>query len=431
MEDTYRWYVGIDWATQSHQVCTVLPDRRVLDQRVVEHTGLAIAGFIAWLTDLTGGDPASAAIAIETPRGAIVEGLIERGFHVYALNPKQLDRFRDRHTVAGAKDDRRDAFVLADSLRTDRPCFRLVRADDPTTVELREVARIDDDLREELNRLTNRLREQLHRYFPQMLQVCPSTDEPWLWALIDRVSRPEQVSGLRVAEVQKILKSHRIRKVAAAAIVEALKAPPLRVAAGTVEAATAHIALLLPRLRLVHQQRAECGRRIEALLAQLPHEDTSGQKVEHRDVDILLSLPGVGRVISATVFAEASLPLKDRDYHAFRTLAGVAPVTKQTGKQGQPGSRRKVAVQMRYACNGRLRNAMYHWARVSAQKDDDSRTYYAAMRKRGHSHGRALRGSADRLLRIFFAMLRSRTLYQPGFRHNATNEAPSAQLAAK
>jgi transposase len=51
-----------------------------------------------------------------------VEVLVERGFHVFAVNPKQLDRFRDRHMVAGAKDDRRDALVLADSLRTDQPC---------------------------------------------------------------------------------------------------------------------------------------------------------------------------------------------------------------------------------------------------------------------------------------------------------------------
>ena len=75
-------------------------------------------------------------VAIEIPRGALVEALAERGIHVYAINPKQLDRFRDRHTVAGAKDDRRDAFVLAASLRTDQPAFRRVRLEDPVIIEL-------------------------------------------------------------------------------------------------------------------------------------------------------------------------------------------------------------------------------------------------------------------------------------------------------
>src|SRR4029450_4317689 len=73
------------------------------------------------------------------PPGASVELLVERGFHVFAINPKQLDRFRDRHTVAGAKDDRRDAFVLADSLRTDRTSFRQGHVEEPHLLRLREL----------------------------------------------------------------------------------------------------------------------------------------------------------------------------------------------------------------------------------------------------------------------------------------------------
>ena len=72
------------------------------------------------LLSMTGAPAAAIAVAIEVPHGPIVETLLERGFQTHAVNPKQLDRFRDRFTVAGAKDDRRDAHVLADSLRTDR-----------------------------------------------------------------------------------------------------------------------------------------------------------------------------------------------------------------------------------------------------------------------------------------------------------------------
>ena len=62
-------------------------------------------------------------VAIETPRGPVVESLMERGIAVHSINPKQLDRFRDRLSPAGAKDDRRDARVLASALRTDPHCF--------------------------------------------------------------------------------------------------------------------------------------------------------------------------------------------------------------------------------------------------------------------------------------------------------------------
>jgi Transposase len=74
------------------------------------------------------------------------EGLVERGFAVHAINPKQLDRFRDRYTVAGAKDDSRDAFVLGDSLRTDQACFHRVQLASAQMLRLRELSRIQEEL---------------------------------------------------------------------------------------------------------------------------------------------------------------------------------------------------------------------------------------------------------------------------------------------
>ena len=400
-------------------MCVIDADRQVLERRSVEHSGSAIAQFVEWLTRISDGDPSTTAVAIETPRGAIVEVLVERGFHVYAVNPKQLDRFRDRHTVTGAKDDRRDAFVLADSLRTDQPCFRRVLVDDPLILQIRELSRIDEDLRHEANRLQNRLREQLHRFFPQMLRLSPAADEPWLWALLELAPTPAAAARLRKVSVLKLLRSHRIRRVSAEEVLNELKAPALQVAPGAVEAASAHIALLLPRLRLVHDQRADCGRHIEALLDRLaPTGDAEGQRREHRDVQILRSLPGVGRVVAATMLAEASQPLAERNYHALRAHGGIAPVTKQSGKRAR--------VMMRHGCDGRLRNAFY---RVSTQVAPHARAQYAVLRQRGHTHGRALRSVADRLLRILVAMLKSATLYDPNRPRRVPTGAPSPVIA--
>ncbi len=413
----YRFFVGVDWATEAHQVCVLDEKRKVVAERSVEHSGPGINQFLDWLTKLAEGDPGRVAVAIEIPRGAVVESLIERAFHVYAINPKQLDRFRDRHTVAGAKDDRRDAFVLGDSLGTDRHCFRRLRVDDPLVVQIRELSRIDEDLRQETNRLANRLREQLHRFFPQVLRLCPAADEPWLWALLDLAPSPEKVARLTPRRIEKLLSEHRIRRVTADQVLAELKTEPLTVAPGTVEAATAHIRLLLPRLSLAREQRSDCARAIEAMLDQL----SEGQRREHRDVQVLRSLPGIGKVVAATMLAEASQPLAERDYHALRALAGAAPITRQSGK------RRTVI--MRHGCNGRLRNALYHWARVSSQVDPSSRDLYASSRARGHTHGRALRGLADRLLRILVAMLKAGTLYDPSRARRVPTGSP-AQVPA-
>ena len=128
-----------------------------------------------WLIARTGATPEVIGVAIEMTHGPVVEALLERGFCVYGINPKQLDRFRDRFTVAGAKDDRRDAHVLADSLRTDRHAFRRLSNDQPVIVKLREWSRMADELQQGRARLASRMREQLWRYYPQMLELSLTT----------------------------------------------------------------------------------------------------------------------------------------------------------------------------------------------------------------------------------------------------------------
>src|SRR4030095_13751662 len=220
----YEWFVGIDWGSQRHQVCVLDRDRRRVGERAIDHDGASLAQLAAWLWTVSAGQPQRVAVAIEVPRGAIVEGLLERGFHVFALHPKQLGRFRDRHSVAGAKDDRRDAFVLADSVRTDRPSFRRLQLDAPHLLLLRELSRVEETLLEEFRRSANRFREQLHRFYPQMLELCSAADEPWLWDLIDLAPTPAHVALLSEEQVQRVLKAHRIRRVKAKEVLTCLQA---------------------------------------------------------------------------------------------------------------------------------------------------------------------------------------------------------------
>lgn len=412
MADQYDLYVGIDWAAENHEICILKPDRSIIDRKTIEHSGAGVAQLSELLFKLSENQPSRVAVAIETPRGAVVETLVERQFEVYAINPKQMDRFRDRHTVAGAKDDRKDAFVLADSLRTDRHLFHRVQLDDAEVIRIRELSRTAEDIQQEQVRAGHQLRDLLRRYYPQMLNLCPGMDEPWFWDLIEIAPEPAKAQKLTRSRVERILKAHRIRRLKADEIIEALKVRPLQLAPGAVEAASEHVLLHLPKLRLLHKQEKDVAGRIESVLEAM---SVPGQKGEHRDVTIILSLPGVGQSVAATMLAEASQALTRRDYHAMRSYAGAAPITRQSGK--------KKIVLMRKSCNPRMRNALYHWSRVSAQCDGQSKEHYAQLRAKGHSHGRALRGVADRLLAVLISMLKSNTLYDPARRSIAEAQA--------
>ena len=248
---TAEWFVGIDWASDAHEVCIVDREGRDVERRAVKHAAPALQAFVAALVERAGGEPSRVAIGIEVPRGALVELLVERGFAVYAINPKQLDRFRDRFTTAGAKDDRRDALALADSLRTDSKAYRRVQLDHPLVIQLREWSRMDEDLGGELTRLTNQLRDLVYRSAPALLELCPAADEPWFWALLQDAATPGAQQRLSERRVARLLRDHRIRRLTATQVRDVLQQPALYTAPGVVEAVAEHLELLLPRVELV------------------------------------------------------------------------------------------------------------------------------------------------------------------------------------
>ncbi len=409
------WFIGIDWSSTQHRICMLDADGRHVAERDVTHDGIGLAELCAWLLERTKAEPAEIAVAIETPHGPVVEVLLERGFRVFAINPKQLDRFRDRFSVAGAKDDSRDARVLAASLRTDGRAFRRLTLDDPLVIELREWSRMHEELRQEQNRLSNRVRDQLWRYYPQALELgAGDLAANWFLELWQLLPTPAKAARATEKPIARLLQAHRIRRLQAADVLRILRQPPLSVAPGTTEAASAHIHTLVERIRLVNQQIKAAERRLDELCAAI-EETTPGQICEPRDVEILRSMPGLGRIIIAALLAEACEPLRLRDYHALRVLSGQAPVTRRSGKT--------CIVLRRHACNNRLRNALYQWARVAMQHDPVSKRRYAELRARGHSHGRALRSLGDRLLYLLCTVLERQTPFDPNHKSSQTAAA--------
>ena len=249
-EETISWFAGVDWGSERHQVCLLDARGTTVGEREFPHSGEGLAELGDWLLSMASA-ASTVAVAIEVPHGPVVDALIDRGFVVYAINPKQLDRLRDRFSVAGAKDDRRDAYVQADGLRTDRRLFRRLQVADPRLIELRAWSRLAKELREERVRLSNRVHHQLWRYYTQMLKLTDDLAAPWfleLWAI---VSTPAKAGRLRKSTVERLLKQHRIRRMDAETALRILREPAIKVARGVAEAASIHLRSLAARLRIV------------------------------------------------------------------------------------------------------------------------------------------------------------------------------------
>ena len=339
-------------------------------------------------------------------------------FKVYSINPKQLDRLRDRFSLAGAKDDRLDAQVLAESVRLDRHLLREQQVFCSELVQLRDCSRLDAQLKQEKVRLINQMREVLWSYYPQFIELYRDLSHPWVLQLWKLASTPQKAKRLRISSVTRILKQHQIRCIDAVSVKKLLSEPSVKVTAGTTQGAVFQLESIIDRLRLVvrqlHRTRHEMQRLIKAYDQMLQEADEPEDKMRQRDVEILASIPGVGTVVLATLLAEVPDLLQQRDYKALRAYSGVAPVTKRSGKSH--------VVIRRRAVNTQLQNAMYHWARIACQHDAVSKTKYAALRDKGHRHARALRGVADRLLKVACTMLENQEIFDPDY--------PTFKLAA-
>ena len=404
VDEMTRWFAGVDWGSEQHQACLLDAAGKVVGERAFAHGGAGLAALCDWLVSMAG-DPGSVAVAIEVPHGPVVDALLDRGFAVHAINPKQLDRLRDRFSVAGAKDDRRDARVAASGLRTDPHLFRPVQVGDPGVIELREWSRLAEELQQERVRLSNRVRQQLWRYYPQLLELADDVAAEWILVLWTMAPTPDKAARLRETTLARLFRQHRIRRFDAETALGILRQPAIAVAAGVTEAAVLHLRSLVARLRLANREFHQAERKLDELCTALSDDAAATEDSGPGDAAILSSLPGVGTITLATLLTEAAGPLARRDYAALRTLSGVAPVTKRSGKS--------CVVVMRYAAQVRLRQAVFHWARVAVQHDPKSRSRYDALRTRGHSYGRALRGVADRLLGITCVLLQRRTLFDP------------------
>ena len=126
-------FVGDDWAEDHHDVELMDEAGRRLARARLPEGVAGIARLHAMIGEQLGedADEAEVLVGIETDRGPWVAALLAAGYTVYAVNPLQAARYRERHGVSGAKSDPADAHILADMVRTDAHQLRPVAGDSP------------------------------------------------------------------------------------------------------------------------------------------------------------------------------------------------------------------------------------------------------------------------------------------------------------
>jgi transposase len=381
---------GIDWARDDHAVSVVNARGRQILRLTVEHS----AAGLRQLRDTLARHGVEE-VAIERPDGPMVDALLDAGITVVVISPNQLKNLRGRYGSAGNKDDRFDAFVLADTLRTDRARLRPLTPDSPATAALKATCRARKDLIAHRVAVANQLREHLKRVFPGAVGLFAELDSPISLKFLRRFDSQDRADWLSTKRLAAWLASvGYCGRVDPAVLHARLTAAP-RGATADQGAAAAHItrALLATLDTLVEQ--------IKALTEQITEQlDT------HADAHIFTSLPRSGTVRAARLLAEigdcrARFPTPE----SLACLAGVAPSTRQSGKMR--------AVGFRWACDKQLRDAVTDFAGDSRHANVWAADLYNRAIARGHDHPHAVRILARAWLYIIWRCWRDGVAYDP------------------
>jgi transposase len=390
MEASVRVCGGVDWAKDDHAICILDADGQVLDRFMVEHTAAGLERLITRL--LKAG---VTEVGIERGDGPVIEALLAAELVVLVIAPNQLKSLRSRYGSAGRKDDRYDAYVLADVVRTDRHRLTPLTRSTPATIALRSTVRARRDLVEHRVAAANQLRAHLQIVFPGAVGLFAALDSPVSLAFLERFTTQGKADWLNSdrfrAWLSKVSYSGRVTP---DVLYQRLLAAPR----GTTDTdAEAHTAVTLAFVAVLKGLNAQITVLAEAITQQLQ---------VHPDAHIVTSLPRAGTLRAARLLTEIGdargrFPTAD----SLACLAGVAPSTRQSGKVK--------AVTFRWSADKELRDALCDFAGDCRRANPWAADLYDRARARGHDHPHAVRILARAWSNIIWRCWQDGVAYDP------------------
>jgi transposase len=402
-EDGEVRFGGVDWSWERHAVCIVDAAGAVIERFEAEHQAAGLQAMVRRLRRA-----GVRRVAIERGDGPVVDALLTGGLEVVVVSSRQVRALRLRYGTAGNKDDRFDAFVLADVLRSDGHRLASLTPDSSATIGLRALVRARKDLVKHRIALGNQLRANLLAAFPGAVGLFAEIDSSISLTFLTRFCSIHRAAWLSDKRMAAWL----------AAVGYSGRQTP--------EQLMAH--LRSAPAGLTGPAGAACATVTEQLVATLidlrARIDTLDERIAetlalHHDAAVFTSLPRAGTNRAALLLAEiGDCRARFPDDTALAAAAGVAPSTRASGK------RRHVA--FRHSCDKKLREALIDFAADSRQASPWAADIYQRARDRGARHPHAVRILARAWCRIIWRCWTDNTAYNPD-RHNGLQQLLTAQ----
>jgi transposase len=386
---------GVDWATSNHVICVVDADGEPIDRATFVHTKAGIERLVARLAR-----HGVHSVAIERPDGPVVDAISAAGLVIYVIPPAQIKALRRRYGSAGNKDDRFDAYVLADTLRTDRRRLTPLEQDSDATIALRQLCRARKDLVAYRIAVANQLRAHLSIALPAAVDLFAAIDSPISRKFLTRFTTQNALDWLTPTRLAAWLKANRYSG----------RVDPCLLHQRIVEAARGATGVHGQTLAAITRAYVSTLATIMAQIDELEEQITTALNA-HADKELFTTLPRGGTLRAARLIGEIG-DARGRYPTAasLACLAGVAPSTRESGNHR--------VVSFRWAVDKQLRDAIYDFAGDSRRANPWAANLYNRARARGHDHPHAVRILGRAWIDIIWKCWTQRTPYDPA-KHNA------------
>lgn len=389
-EKKSMFYVGIDWATDSHDVAVVNDLGKKIQAFRIPQSGEGFHLLRDKLRSFGVPNP-EILIGIETSKLALVDFLLHEGFTVYPINPKAISRFRDRYTASSSKSDSFDAEVIAQALRTDRDRFQPFVPDSPLLRELRILVHDQQRLIRMRSRLLNQLAACLKDYYPAALELFEDFNSS---VALDFLKQYPRWTPITARQCEKFLRRHHYPspEEKAQQMTAKLSATQIFIEDFTVRAKSQMLLALIEQLQPLRERIQSYQKQIDELFDQ------------HPDSHIFRSLPGAGEKNAPRLLTEIG---DNRERYSgadsLQCQAGTSPITRASG--------RSRIVSVRRSCRKTFRDTMHQFSFCSITQSSWAKTLYVQKKAQGRSHAAALRVVGDKWLKIIYRLWKEKACY--------------------
>ncbi len=393
------FYVGIDWAAETHAVCVMDAAGLVVARFTIAHSAEGLGRLVRKLAGL--GDPADMPVAIERPSGVLVDALLEAGHPVVPVSPNAIKAWRESEVLSGAKSDAGDAEVIAEYPRLRQHRLRTAAPYSGDTRALRTVVRTRDDVVDLRVAAVNQLGALLEAHWPGGKAIFADLESRIALEFLTRYPTAASAAHLTAGSIATFCAEMGYSgKRPASVLLERLRSAPAGSTGDALTAAVRDAVLaLVAVVKAVTAATRDLDRSVTARLG------------EHPDGAIFTSLPRSGQISAAQMLAEWGDCRQAYDGpDSVAALAGVTPVTRQSGKHR--------GVSFRWACNKRFRKAMTTFADNSRHASPWAAQVYAQARASGKDHPHAIRILARAWIRVIWPCWVNGVPYDPA-RHGA------------